>query len=671
MSSPIVPIRSESGRNPSLAPSLPAAPSPDRLPATDARSTTLAAALVLAAFLVPVLFPCATGAWAAESGDSARAKGEAASTPGGQAILPPAVPWSGASRSLALAADSDDPWITHFERSGRVASPSYDETNAWLARLVEAAPELHRVSLGQSGEGRDIWMIVASADGAFTPERMRTSGKPVVLVQAGIHSGEIDGKDAGLMLLRDMTVHRERRHLLDRVQLLFVPILNVDGHERRSPYGRINQRGPVEMGWRTNARNLNLNRDYAKADTPEIRALLRALDTWNPDLYIDLHVTDGIDYQYDITWGYSGRQAPSPAISRWLETVLDPPVTEHLRELGHTPGYLVFSFDANDPDQGLFHWSASSPRYSDGYGALRHLPTILVENHSLDPYEQRVLGTYGFLEAVLATVGQEGRSLRQAIDEDRARRPETLATSWSVDRSAPPEQIEFAGVRYRHEESSVSGGQRIVWLGEPVTKTLPQVEPTVAGGVVRLPAAYWVPAPWTEILERLAAHGIEMERQNEAVTREVEVYRLTSTRLATAPFEGHVRVELEAEPEVERMELTFPAGSMRIPTDQPRGLLAAHLLEPVAPDSFFQWGFFNSILGRTEYVEAYVMEPMAERMLAEDEALAAEFAAALEADPEFAADPRERLQWFYRRTPFFDARWRLYPVGREISPSAP
>ena len=157
-----------------------------------------------------------------------------------------------------------------------------------------------------------------------------------------------------------------------------------------------------------------------------------------------------------------------------------------------------------------------------------------------------------------------------------------------------------------------------------------------------------------------------MEQQTEARTLELEMYRVTQTKLAEEPFEGHVRVELEAPPEVETLEITLPAGSMRVPTDQPLGLLAIHLLEPIAPDSFFRWGLFTSILSRTEYVEAYVMEPMAERMLAEDPELAAEFAAKLEADPEFAADPRERLQWFYRRTPFFDPRWRLYPVGREL-----
>ena len=585
--------------------------------------------------------------------------------PAARAILPPALPWDGASRSLALDPESGDPWITPAERSGLTATPSYAETVDWLRRLVAAAPELGTVSLGKSGEGRDLWMVIASADGTFTPRALRRAGKPVVMVQAGIHSGEIDGKDAGLMLLRDLTVRGTRRALLDGVSLLFVPIFNVDGHERSSELGRINQRGPERMGWRTNATNLNLNRDYTKADTPEMRALLSALGEWRPDLYVDVHVTDGMDYQYDVSWGHAGEQTWSPSASRWLSSVLSPPVRRELEAMGHVPGELVFALDGNQPDRGLYHWTAASPRFSDAYGAARHLPAILVENHSLKPYDQRVLGTYVFLAAVLETVGENAESLFEAIAEDRARRPAEVTLAWEVPKDQPPETVEFLGVAWRREDSRVSGGEKVVWLGKPETTELPRVSPTRPAVTLQRPAAYWIPGAWGEVIERLAVHGVEMERLTAPREVEVEIYRLTATKLAGEPYEGRVRVELTAPPEVERRRELYPAGSVRLSTDQPLGELAMLLLEPQSPDSFFQWGFFHSILSRTEYVEGYVMEPMAERMLAADPELKAEFEKKLGEDPDFAADPRQRLRWFYRRTPFFDPRWRLYPVGRE------
>jgi len=182
-----------------------------------------------------------------------------------ESLLPPLRQWSGASESLIVAAD--DPWITPAEVMQLIATPGYAETMSWLRKLVNASPELEMVSIGRSLQGRDIWMVIASADKAFSAAAMKVTGKPLLLAHSGIHAGEIDGKDAGLMLLRDMTVASRRSELLAKANFLFIPILNVDGHERTSAYNRINQRGPVEMGWRTNARNQNLNRDFTKLDT--------------------------------------------------------------------------------------------------------------------------------------------------------------------------------------------------------------------------------------------------------------------------------------------------------------------------------------------------------------------------------------------------------------------
>ncbi|MBA3886941.1 MAG: M14 family metallopeptidase, partial [Acidobacteria bacterium] len=303
-------------------------------------------------------------------------------------ILPPELPWSGKSESLALA--PDHPWATPAEASGLTATPRYAETMTWLQRLADASPELAMVSIGKSPEGRDLWLVIASKERAFTPEAVRASGKPVLFAQAGIHAGEIDGKDAGMMLLRDMTVVGTKRDLLDMAHVLFVPIFNVDGHERFSAYTRVNQRGPAEGGWRSNARNLNLNRDYTKADTAEMRHMLTALRRWSPDLYVDLHVTDGADYQYDITFGYNTSAYYSPAIGKWLEDVADPAISNDLRSMGHVPGTLYQVTDREDPSKGIFSWWAE-PRFSNGYGDAIHLPTILLENHSLKPFRQRVL----------------------------------------------------------------------------------------------------------------------------------------------------------------------------------------------------------------------------------------------------------------------------------------
>jgi hypothetical protein len=516
-------------------------------------------------------------------------------------------------------------------------------------------------SLGTSPEGREIWMVIASREGVATAQELYANGRPILLAQGGIHSGEIDGKDAGMMLLRDLTVGGRLNDLLDRASLLFVPILSVDAHERSSAYGRINQRGPAEMGWRTNARNLNLNRDYTKLDTPEVRAIVAAIDRWRPDLYLDLHVTDGMDFQYDITWGFNGRHGWSPSIAGWLSDRLAPLVNQALTAMGHTPGPLFFPVDRNDQSKGVLEWTGS-PRFSNGYGDARHLPTVLVENHSLKPYRRRVLGTYVLLETTLRSLGEHGGELRRAVAADRAMRPDPLTLAWKV--GGEPGRLSLAAIEQRQVESAVAGAPVTQWTGRPVTLDVPLVVMSEPAATATAPAAYWIPPGWPEVVDRLAAHGIRLERIDEERELDVEVYRVDGAELATEPFEGHVRVT--AKPVAERRRQGFPAGSVRVGMDQPLGLLAALLLEPASPDSFFQWGFFLEVVQRTEYAEAYVMAPTAERMLAADDALAAEFQRALEADEEFAGDPRERLQWFYRRTPWFDERWNLYPVAREL-----
>jgi len=577
-----------------------------------------------------------------------------------EAPLPPVAAWSGASEQLATA--PGDAWATPAEVSGLRRTASYEQTSAFLRRLAAASPDLELTTLGKSPEGRELWLLVAARGAAKTPAALRASGKPIVFAQAGIHSGEIDGNDAGLMLLRDVV---EGRHgagaLLDAAHLLFLPIFNVDGHERASRYARMNQRGPEQQGWRTTARNLNLNRDYAKADAVEMRHLLQALAAWQPDLYLDLHVTDGADYQYDLTYGWNGPHAWSPTIATWLDWVLRPAVDAALQAAGHVPGPLVQTIDALDPAKGMYEWTAA-PRFSTGYGDARQLPTVLLENHSLKPFRRRVLGTRVFLEAVLRQVGREAAGLREAISKDRARRPKSIVLDWKRHAGQPPLRP-FLGIGWKTERSAVSGGERLVYTGEPVTFQMPIVEITEPAATVARPAAWWVPAAWSDVIERLARHGIRMERLGAPREVELDVYRIRDPKLEDTAFEGHVRVAGLAVPERRRERLA--AGSVRVPGDQPLGTLAALLLEPASPDSFFQWGFFDEVLQRTEYYEDYVMEPLGAAMLAADGRLRAEFEKRLAEDAAFAASPQARLDWLYARSPYYDERFRLYPVGRE------
>lgn len=570
-------------------------------------------------------------------------------------LLPPAMPWSGATQDYIVA--DDDPWITPAELADFKETPSYQQTREWLQKFAKEHSQVAWMDIGTTHQGRPIMMVMVSADSDM--EKMKTNGKPTLLIHGGIHSGEIDGKDAGLMWLRHLL--RNEADLIDQFNLLFIPVMNVDGHENNRAINRVNQRGPNKMGWRTNARNHNLNRDFAKLDTPGVNALVKVFNDWPVDLYLDIHVTDGIDYQYDITYGYNTHNHYSPSIIKWLEKSFRPAVDRSLNQRGHVAGDLVFGRDGRDLTKGLSHFTASQ-RYSNGYGDTRHLPSILVENHSLKPYKQRVLGTIELYSSTAKTLIKKIASLRKAIAKDRAARPESIVVSYQRE-DKPFETKKFKGIAYEHYDSPISGRKEVRWLGQPKDYDLP-VYRQKPDASVEVPKAYWVPATYPEVIQRLKQHGVKLDIIDKPTTVKIQQSKFVNPKIASRAFEGRAMFSFEGI-EKSTVNKTYQPGSARISTDQDLRALVVILLEPQAADSFVRWGFFNEILQRTEYMEGYVVEPLARKMLAEDPKLKAEFEEALK-DPEFAKNPYQRLSWFYQRSPYYDPAYNVYPVGAEI-----
>lgn len=601
-----------------------------------------------------------------------------------QSILPPAIEWKGKSESLVSKANN--PWITPAEKSNFVTTPAYTETMNWFKKLAAASPLLSMVSIGKSVEGRDIYMIIASTEKNINAAALKQSAKPLLLVQAGIHSGEIDGKDAGMMLLRDIAFGNKKK-LLDHVNFLFIPILSVDAHERSSPYNRPNQRGPQNMGWRTNAQNLNLNRDYAKLDTKEIRSVVKVMNDYDPVMYMDIHVTDGADYQYDITFGGHGLQGNSPGISQWLETIYKPSADKDLTANGHIPGQLLFALNDRDFSQGNV-LIGGGPRFSDSYGNMRHMASVLVENHSLKPFKQRVLGTYILLESTLQLLSTTGLALKEIAKTDKAIRAAKVAMEWKVPQmknavsfekeatfqntesaTTAADSLHFLGMASRILKSAVTNADYIEWLGKPENTAIVNYKATEPIGFITRPKGYWVAASCEDVIERLKMHGIKMTTLTSAKEVSVEMYRINAYKFEDdnhilQPFEGHIQVNATTKSETRKQ--LFAAGSVYISTDQPLGDLAMVLLEPTSKDSYFSWGFFLPIFQRTEYMEAYVIEPMAKKMLEDSPALQQEFDQKKAQDKTFANDPNAILIWFYNKTNYYDDRYLLYPVGREL-----
>ena len=572
--------------------------------------------------------------------------------------LPPLPKWRGSSEQLLQA--KSHPWVTPAELNGLTDTPDYAATMAYLQKLVDSSPLLELEQFGTSPQGRAMYLVKAST---ALHKIAKDPQRPLLLVQAGIHSGEIDGKDAGLMLLRDIA-HGGKANLLEKVDLLFVPIFSVDGHERRSSFNRMNQRGPVQQGWRATAQNLNLNRDYAKADAVEMQAMLSLINRYQPDLYIDVHVTDGEDYQYDITYGFT---EPVAAISSngasWLSKVYRPAVNQALQAAGHIPGPLVFGIDSLDFSKGISGWTAS-PRYSNGYGDVRHLPTVLVENHSLKPYRQRVLGTYVLLEQSLKLLATQGKALILARQADMQARPKRMALSFKA--SEQPDYMDFKGTRFEVVQSEISGAPYVKWSGEAqLYKNLPVFWDKVVDKDAMIPKAYWLPPQYQDVLKRLALHGIEYSVLDKPLKVTLQQVAVSDYQFAAKPFEGRFSVE-KASFNRSMINRTLMPGWVKISTDQSLGRLAVALLEPAAPDSFFSWGFFAGMFERTEYFEPYAIEPLIAQLLEQQPELRQQFEQALAADEALRNNPRERYNWFYQKLRYYDQNYLKYPVLIEM-----
>jgi murein tripeptide amidase MpaA len=587
--------------------------------------------------------------------------------------------------SLAQAGD----WRTPTEIADYKTTPDYAETLKYLDRMVAAAPGVVKIEdFGKTGEGRPLKIVIASKDGVFDPAAIHASGRVILLVQNSIHAGEMDGKDACLALLRDIAVTKSKAALLDHAVFLFIPIYNIDGHERRSPYNRINQNGPEVIGWRGNGTNLNLNRDYMKADTPEARAFLTMFHRWMPDFFVDDHVTDGADFQYDVTYTIDAGPDVAPATAKWIHESVAPLLAEKVDAAGHvtSPTYITL-MDDTDPAKGL-GFNDNPPRFSTGQMILENRPGMLVELHMLKSYKARVTGNYELLAALLGVMNRDAAKLaamNAQADADAAKLGEhpldmssgakfPLRLEWNGETTP----FLFRGYKYTRELSAVSGTMWVRYSQEPWDATLPFATGVKVALSVTPPAGYIIPQQWTHVIDVLAAHDVLMERTTADWTGKIERYQCSGMEWQGNPFEGRHPIFAGegggAEPgrfgqcSLTTETATYPAGSVVVALNQRLSKVAIHWLEPEAPDSAMRWGFFDSIFEQKEYGEAYVLEKLAREMMAKDPSLKAEFERRVMSDARFAANPFARLEFFYERSPWYQQnRVGLYPVGRLLS----
>ncbi len=544
-------------------------------------------------------------------------------------------------------------FITYSEATDFVETPKFAETMAYFHKLEDYSPMVHNASFGTSPLGRELSLVIVDKDGLKTPEEIRAKGRIIILIESCIHAGEPDGKDASMIFVRDMVVGKKNIDLLDDVSFLFVPVFNVDGHENFTALNRINQNGPQELGTRNTAQQLNLNRDFLKADAPEMRAWLKLYNYWLPEMFIDVHVTNGADFQYVMTYAIDNMTGNmEPGITAWSRNVYEKQLCERMEKVGF-PIFPYGSFKKYNAPESGFVPDTFDPRYSQGYAAAHNRLGLLIENHIYKPYRQRVEATVEAFVATARILAENKESLQKALAE---------ADAYT---SSAASRVEPFGFQYRATDevtyvadylswgrdtvlSDLSGAEWVTHnYSDPITLRMPVYSSYKPSFTVKLPEAYILMPQWQNVAQLLDLHGIKYTVLEQPEEVEVETYRYTGGKFSSRQSEGRIPVQATFSTQTET--LTAPAGSIVVDMDQPASRVAMWLFEPAAPGSLTYWGFFNVCVqaGNEFWIRPQYMEVKGREMLAKDPQLRARFEEKLRTDAAFAADPQAILGFFY------------------------
>lgn len=554
---------------------------------------------------------------------------------------------------------------THFEKSDSTSSPGYEEAMNWWRRLDTAYRRVSIVEFGQTDAGLPIHVIVL-ADKPMNRNDLKYRNKPLLLINNAIHAGEPDGVDASMMLYRDILERDSLRYLFKDVIIACIPFYNIGGALNRNSYSRANQDGPKEYGFRGNAQNLDLNRDFIKMDSRNARSFAEIIQYCDPDLYVETHVSNGADYPYVMTYLSTLASKSDPVLRNTLETICTPFLTERYSKLS---GQLISPYvnvHGHPPDNGFSAFN-DAPRYSTGYLSSISIPGYITETHMLKPFKERVMATYHFLMASVNLIHHKGTELRQRKMDSRANiiRSESFGFNYSID-STQTDTLEFHGYEYGYKLSDITGEIRLFYdRNAPYIKDVPYYKEYKPGLTITKPKAYILKRGFGDAEQRLAALGIEMRELTKDTVMHVNVYRIENYRTSETPYEKHY-YHSGTSVSSEETFVQFRKGDYIIDMGTYFDRLIMTILEPETEDSYFNWNFYDAILQQKEWYSSYVFEDKGFEYLQKDSILRDQFQEMSADLKDMTKENRARYQlyWLYQHSPHYEKEYLRYPVFR-------
>lgn len=552
-------------------------------------------------------------------------------------------------------------FLTRFEKSGGTESPTYAEMIRWWKEIDAAYPTIKMLEMGPTDAGFPLHLILVSTDKTFDIKAIKAKKKNIIFINNGIHPGEPDGIDASMLLVRDIV--QGHYQLPSSIVLAFIPVYNIGGALNRSPFYRIDQNGPMEKGFRGNAQNLDLNRDFIKMDSKNAFSFAKIFHFLDPDIFIDNHVSNGADYQHVMTLLVSQHNKLGGAMGEFMHQTFEPALYPLMKTKGFDLIPYVNHFgEAVDKGWPEFY---DSPRYGSGYGTLWNTFSFVPETHMLKPYKQRVAATKALMESFIEFTTKHGPEITRLREETlrQQQRQDSFPIAWKWDRTQST-QITFKGFEAGTRKSEVSGLERLYYdRNKPYEKQIPFYNTYVDTFSVSKPKAYLVPRGWWKVIERLKANNIVLQPLKKDTMLEVEVYQIDDYKSTARPYEGH-HPNSGIQLSVTKQKLAFRKGDFYISTAQKGIRFLIETLEPQAGDSYFAWNFFDPILGQKEGFSDYVFEETAAAYLTAHPELRKKLADRAAKDSTFGKNAAAQLDYVYRQSPFFEPAYNRYPVYR-------
>jgi hypothetical protein len=553
--------------------------------------------------------------------------------------------------------------LTPFELSAdKNYTATYNEVIAYYQKLSKLNPQMKLFNYGITDVGKPLTLVVLSRDKVFDPVLIKKQNKRVLLINNGIHPGEPEGIDASMMLTRDLL---KKNTLPKNIVLCFIAVYNIDGSLNRG-LSRVSQNGPRAYGFRGNYRNLDLNRDFIKADSRNALAFEQIVNTWQPEVFLDNHTSDGADYQYVMTLIETQKDKQNPILADYTSKTLSPELYKRMKK----SGYEMIPYGAGEkglPDSGIVSF-LETPRFATGYTAQRNIISYITETHMLKAFDKRVYATYDFMQHLIDIYERDAQligNLKHKADE-QVKQQKTFALNWDVDLQNA-DTITFKGYAALYKPSDISGLKRLYYdRDKPYTKTVKYWDNYKATDSVDKPLAYVIPQAWGKVIDLFKLNSVAMHRLTHDTTLNLQMYYIEDYKTPAKPFEGHyLHSNVKLNPV--DMKVKFYEGDYVVYTNQPLNRYIVETLEPQGVDSFFAWNFFDSVLGEKEHFSNYVFEDIAADLLKKDTVLKKKLDDEKLKDPKLANSAAAQLNFVYRNSKYFEQTYLRYPVGRLLN----